>query len=351
MTMQLNLEEKIYPAAKLAGVAEALFEEGIPHADVLRGLGVPPEDLHSPQTRVSLNQLIDGYRRALVLSSDPHLAYRIGSKVHVSAYGLYGYAMLCSTDFRRSMDFARGYHQLAAPLAEIGFAEHDGSAAWTIDPLLHPRMDSRLYRFLTELQIGIHVSLHRDLMGTEFAPSEVTVTYSPLEGARGLADLIGCPVSFERSDNRIVFDSAWLDRTPKFGNRTTYAHLISLCRELLADMTLRSGIAGKVRGIILQDIANPPTFAGIARLMELPPRTLRRRLQLQDTSFRQLLDELRCHVAMKYLRDTAMTHEDIAFALGFSDAANFRHAFRRWSSMTPHDFRATTERTRGSTSW
>jgi transcriptional regulator GlxA family with amidase domain len=44
-------------------------------------------------------------------------------------------------------------------------------------------------------------------------------------------------------------------------------------------------------------------------------------------------------VALRFLRSTKMTNEDIAFALGFSDAANFRHAFRRWTGKAPNDFR------------
>jgi AraC-like DNA-binding protein len=60
---------------------------------------------------------------------------------------------------------------------------------------------------------------------------------------------------------------------------------------------------------------------------------------MQKTSFRQLSDELRTYVALRYLRGTKMTNEDIAFALGFSDAANFRHAFRRWTGKALKDFR------------
>ena len=44
-------------------------------------------------------------------------------------------------------------------------------------------------------------------------------------------------------------------------------------------------------------------------------------------------------VAIKYLRDTELTIEEIADALGFSDAANFRHAFRRWTKGAPQEFR------------
>ena len=61
-------------------------------------------------------------------------------------------------------------------------------------------------------------------------------------------------------------------------------------------------------------------------------------MRSENVSFRELVNELRTHVAVKYLRETSMTNEDIAFAFGFSDAANFRHAFRRWTKRTPREF-------------
>ena len=89
----------------------------------------------------------------------------------------------------------------------------------------------------------------------------------------------------------------------------------------------------------MRNIANRPTFSAAAQQLKTTTRTLRRQLRLQNTSFRELSDELLVYVAMKYLRDTEMTNEDIAFALGFSDEANFRHAFRRWTRRTPGEFR------------
>jgi len=53
-----------------------------------------------------------------------------------------------------------------------------------------------------------------------------------------------------------------------------------------------------------------------------------------------LLDELRTHIALKYLHMTKLSNEDIALALGFSDAANFRRAFRRWTNKSPSEIRA-----------
>ena len=71
----------------------------------------------------------------------------------------------------------------------------------------------------------------------------------------------------------------------------------------------------------------------------LSPRTLRRRLQEENTSDRALIDDLRAQSAIRYLRDTPLTIESIAFLLGFSDPAAFRHAFKRWTKTTPNAFR------------
>jgi transcriptional regulator GlxA family with amidase domain len=44
-------------------------------------------------------------------------------------------------------------------------------------------------------------------------------------------------------------------------------------------------------------------------------------------------------IALKYLRTTRLANEDIALALGFSDATNFRRAFRRWTNKSPSEIR------------
>jgi AraC-like DNA-binding protein len=51
------------------------------------------------------------------------------------------------------------------------------------------------------------------------------------------------------------------------------------------------------------------------------------------------VDELRRDVAIRYLRETDLTVEEIAESLGFSDAANFRQAFRRWTKAAPYEFK------------
>src|SRR5246127_1019766 len=258
-----------------------LASQGSPAREILKDVNIPAEQVHSPRTRISLGQLIAACRNALRLTKDPHLPYRIGTSIHISTYGMYGFAILCCPDFRKAMEFAARYHALAAPLAAIDFNEENGFASWTIEPNVHAAMDSQLYRFIAEMQVGIHISLMRDIMGSAFAPHEIRLTYQEAEDFGLSADQVGCDLRFANPANQIVFQSTWLDQVASLGNKTTYPTIVALCDDLLDDLKLRIGIAGKVRALLLRDIADPPTFATVAELLGVHERSLRRQLRQQ----------------------------------------------------------------------
>jgi len=66
---------------------------------------------------------------------------------------------------------------------------------------------------------------------------------------------------------------------------------------------------------------------------------LRRRLDALGTSYNALLVEVRKKLAIRYLLNTPMTTEAISEQLNYSDAANFRHAFKRWTGRSPREYR------------
>jgi AraC-like DNA-binding protein len=338
-------DDKIYPVVKLATVLNALADEGVSTEDALAGVRLSKGAISSPATRVSLNQVIECYRNADRIAHDRHFAYHAGLRFHVSAYGMYGFAILSSMNYRQTIHFTMKYHQLATPLNEIHFEEERGCGIWTFTPLPHSRVNARLYKFLVEMQFGIILSLHRDVMGPSFAARELHVTYGPTDDARKHPNIFGCPVLFDQSENKFIFDAAWLDGTPKLGNEIAYSTVVGLCDGLMEEFELRIGLVGQVRQILLTNLMRPTSFSDIAGHLNMSARTLRRKLREENTSFRRLADDLRMQMAIKYLRDTDLTVKDIAEVLGFSDAASFRHAFRRWTKTAPHQFRAISGKT------
>ena len=68
-------------------------------------------------------------------------------------------------------------------------------------------------------------------------------------------------------------------------------------------------------------------------------RTLQRRLAEEDTSFARLGDEVRRAFAEKYLAEDRLPIAEVAYLTGFGDPSNFHRAFRRWTGLTPREFR------------
>jgi len=99
-------------------------------------------------------------------------------------------------------------------------------------------------------------------------------------------------------------------------------------------------VGAAVERLILDSLAaGHPTIDGAARQLGIPVRTLQRRLREAGLSYRQLVDTVRFDEACRLLGDPRARLADVATVLGFADPGNFRRAFKRWSGVSPRDFR------------
>ena len=69
-------------------------------------------------------------------------------------------------------------------------------------------------------------------------------------------------------------------------------------------------------------------------------RSLQRKLQQKDTSFKKILNEVREDLALKYIKDSSLTVSEISFLLGFAETSSFSRAFKRWTGGSPKAYRA-----------
>jgi len=332
-------DDKVYSVHKLAMILNALVADGVSEENAFAGVGVSKSDLSLPATRVSINQTLDSCRNALRLAKDPQFAIRTGQRFRPSTYGWYGLAILCSPNFRRSISFIKRYRQLAVPLLKTSWVEDEKVCIWTFAPLERSIIDGQLYDFLVELQFGAALALLREVMGPTFFVKEVHLTRTAPDHAAEYANLLGCDVLFGRSGNRIIFDVAWLDTRLDNGNEHIHLNLVELCDDLMERLESQAGIISTVREIVRKSAVRPPGFDDVARLLDMSSRTLRRKLSVEHTSYRKLTDEIHLAAAIKILRDTNLSIQDIAYELGFNDATSFRKAFLRWSKVSPSRFR------------
>ena len=333
--MRAGPDDKIHSVTQIGAIVDALEAEGVSAFDALKGVGLRKRDLSSTTTEVSVTQIIRCAKNANSLVQDPGFAFRTGLRFNASTFGLYGFALLSSTNFHDAMKFAEEYVSLVGPIATIAFTTRNSRSVWRVEPVPHSLVDPSLYRFLVELAFGIIKSIIGNMVGTRFGASEFRVKYAAPTRRYDYRKAFGAPVFFRRAENELVFESAWLTAVPQYANAVTHAKLKSLCDRLLEEMDLRIGLPGDVRRFMMLNRMQGVTHQATATHLGISQRTLRRKLQEHRTSFRKLYDELRMQLAIRYMSETRLALPTIAVLMGFADPSSFSRAFRRWTGKGP----------------
>ena len=101
-----------------------------------------------------------------------------------------------------------------------------------------------------------------------------------------------------------------------------------------------SGVALDVRRTLISRLTTGDTsIEAIARALAVSVRSLQRRLAEEGQSYQALVDATRREAAERYLSDSALSIAEVGFLLGYSEAAAFHRAFKRWTGVTPQQFR------------
>ena len=89
-------------------------------------------------------------------------------------------------------------------------------------------------------------------------------------------------------------------------------------------------------------LANPGQLPGmeeVAQRLNVGDRTLRRKLLAENTSFQEVVDQLRQDLSKHYLKRSQLSLDAIAHLVGFTETTNFRRAFKRWEGVPPASYR------------
>jgi AraC-like DNA-binding protein len=117
--------------------------------------------------------------------------------------------------------------------------------------------------------------------------------------------------------------------------------LTSHADELLRQLSPRpSGFAARARAAIGETLlAGNSSAEQVARRLAVSLRTLHRRLAEEGTSHGELVDDVRRTQAMLHLSSNRFSIGEISFLLGFSHPNGFHKAFKRWTRLTPAQYR------------
>jgi AraC-like DNA-binding protein len=153
-------------------------------------------------------------------------------------------------------------------------------------------------------------------------------------------ELAETPVSFNHPQTSIWFDHVWLSKPlPSFESSLSPTATDHQRACFLATAPSYEPIR-QLEQVIETSLEHPDIGLHLtAAIIGTSPRTLQRRLGENDVRFSRLLQAVRFRAAQRLLRDRGMPLSEVARRLGYSELANFTHAFKRWTGVGPNKFR------------
>jgi AraC-like DNA-binding protein len=203
-----------------------------------------------------------------------------------------------------------------------------------------PRSTPLSDRLLAELLMGGVVRLARTFTGASAVPRLACFEHERPNHHREYTRVFGGSQRFGQDETSITFDREIADRPQMHGHPELYDLLRAEAQRRLDRMATGVGPATRLRQYLLgMPPSRVPEIPAAARALGMSERSLRRRLAAEDTSYRDVVRSALEASAGRMLRDPTRTIKETAVALGFADAAAFHRAFKRWTGITPGEYR------------
>jgi AraC-like DNA-binding protein len=308
---------------------EYLAQQGL---DAEQVLGSRPEP---DQYFVPMSDWQTWLRRVDALEKRPALGLRIAEGVSPRHFGVVGYAALACNTLAEALQRLERYHASVydANPARINIVPEGVAIEWGVEK-------GRPGALVDETAIACLVQLARDMTGRYWPMLAVSfVNPAPLD-IQPYLDFFGGQVLFDQPATRLVFEHRALILPLRKSDPDLLALMDSQAEKLLAEVAQVPAVVDAWRRTLVPLIREGKTsLAALAQAHHTSPRSLQRRLSEQGTSFQQLLDTTRQHLAEGHLREGRLDLAEIALLLGFSEQSAFTRAFKTWTGLAPAQWR------------
>ena len=314
------------PAYYLLQLVDTLSALGVDTESWLRDHHLQAAQFEEGSVELGLDQFRDLIEDALQRSQEPALGLLVGASLQAHTHGILGYAAMNSTHMRQGLELLERFISLRTDLVRIERHTHAGQLQ--VHFIEAADLGQARRHILQAIMLAIHNIIGLISMGSPLAAVVFPFAAGPEESLA--QDLFACPVRYDQDWAGFIIHSDALERALPMADPAMFQEAARLCQREFDQRQQKAALSQKIMRLLLQKQGHFPSLTVMARLHHMSARTLHRRLLVEGTSYRAILDEVRQNLANEYLKTGKLTQQEIAYALGYNDSANFRRALRRW---------------------
>lgn len=323
----------LVPAVTISALLAGLEHAGFAVDPLLARLGLQRSQLADPYSAIPRDLLPQIWDWACAQDGRAELPALVAAATPFGAFGLIDHLVASSDTVGAGLQSLRLFFRLVSQTISLELDHHDADRLWLINSPIRSgdRISDQWVLALIDRRLRTLVP--------GFALQQVSLSQPADRPADGLAALFSAPVRLGQPRSGFALaPGVW--RLP-IGGADSSLH--TTLRSLAERVDVRA-FAGDPLLFAIRTRLPDALRAGRAQAEDLaeqigvPLRTLQRRLNETQVTFRQLLDDYRQHEALQLLATGARSIAEVAYALGYNEQSSFNRAFRRWTGQSPSEW-------------
>ena len=324
----------------VASAVRALADQGLSADTLLQDSQLTPGQLNidrSNRQLVPFSTLIHIYDQAMFSRPFRDLGLRVGLASGPGVYGALSYVMLSAASAIDAINIALRYQKIILG-SLVTLSLHVEKEAGIVRLNHCPGNNAGETFFIEQLFAGF-LQFNEAMTGRPPLMSAVRLSYSDPGYRDSYEKIFQCPVHFGQKHNEMIFRTDILGAPLPNADPLTLEACQAVCQELMTVFEEEKSFACKIASLLHQHWTLQPDMQAIAERLDCDARTIRRKLQVEGTSYRAIKDQVREKIAISELKNTRKPIQEIARLVGYGEAANFRRAFIKWTGNHPGYYR------------
>lgn len=324
------------------GIAEALEMQGVDSQELFARAGVPFVSATEQSTLIDVSNSNTLYALAVEATRDPSFGLSVAQCIPPTLFKAAGYSLYASNSLH---DFCQRLEQFFGSLnieARQNFdASYEVDESQGIYRLVLKVTEPDLCFENVDTWVAYIVKVCRGISGPRFAPKRVELIRPvPTNSEEAYHRYFRASVHFAAKHNAIYFDKKDICAPALAASGELAKQFDDISKAYILGLDHSDVVKGVKRNIVKLLPTGDCSRENVAKALNVSARSLNAKLSECDTSYQELLEELRSKLAQQYLDNKHLSLTQIGYQLGFSDTSSFARAFRRWTGQSPSKYRS-----------
>jgi len=315
-----------------------LRERGKDVAAVLAKVGATPEQVNDDAVRLEVSKQIAILKLAAEDLQDDLLGFHLARDFDLREIGLVYYVIASSERLADALINGKRFSAIMNEGVRIDVRQDDRTLVIALN---YVDVDRQSDRHQIEFWLVTMMRICRQITDSRLAPHRLKIRHQRDEKPSEFRGFFGCDAEFGADGDEIIFP-AMVASLPIAGGDNYLNDLLQRYAETaLADRprehaAFRSAVEKVLPELLPHARAS---VSNVARRLGVSTRTLSRKLHNEGVTFAEILEETRAALAKRSLAERDLPVSGIAWLLGYQEISSFTHAFKRWTGVTPRQFR------------